>query len=422
MDKLAEELIQRKNDNIKFHFKILIIIWFAIFVGVIIFSYGMINNYVMDEVGDDAIVLSTYVANSLEISNEDYKYLKSLTFKELLESDINMKFEEITRKVMDISDYRYIYLVSRLEENEKMYNSDVIYLLDAVESLETRIEDAKGKNYYDDDIRYDIADELFNEVERTKIPSCELKEDKWGKYIQAYVPFYTVEGDYIGLIGTDISIEKFQQVKGRYFPLIMIYISINLIIWLIAFALYRYMRNVHNDLKIERHLSGIDDLTHVFNRRKFNEIFTGLWEMAKKEKNNISLMLIDLDYFKEFNDSYGHSAGDLMLKSIGEILEKEVSESGGYVFRYGGDEFAVLLPKLNVIQGKEVGNNILKAIRNMKLEHLCSPIGEFQTVSIGVTSTVPKDEINIREFFNRADTALYLSKRYGRNRVSIWEV
>ena len=133
-------------------------------------------------------------------------------------------------------------------------------------------------------------------------------------------------------------------------------------------------------------------------------------------------MLIDLDYFKEFNDNYGHSAGDVMLKNIGEILEKESSKYGGYVFRYGGDEFVILFPDTNIIQGEEVGNTILKAINDAKLEHPYSPIGKVQTVSIGVTSTIPKDEINIKEFFNYADTALYLSKRYGRNRVSVWKI
>ncbi|WP_406242819.1 GGDEF domain-containing protein [Tissierella carlieri] len=375
-----------------------------------------------DEVGSNAIILATYIANSLKISNEDYLFLKSLTFKELLESEINKDFEEMARTVMDVSNYKYIYIISRLEGSEKKYNNDVIYLLDAVDSVKTRREDAEDKNYYDDEIRYDIADELFKEVEKTKIPSYKVDKYKGAERVYAYVPFYTVEGNYIGLLGVDTDVYELGKIRERYVPLITVYIVINLMIGLIAFALYRYMRKVHNDLKKERHLSGIDELTHVFNRRKFNELFIELWEQAKEEKQNISIMLIDLDYFKEFNDNYGHSAGDVMLKNIGEILEKESSKYGGYVFRYGGDEFVILFPDLNIIQGEEVGNTILKAINDAKLEHPYSPIGKVQTVSIGVTSTIPKDEINIKEFFNYADTALYLSKRYGRNRVSVWKI
>ncbi|MBU5313242.1 GGDEF domain-containing protein [Tissierella carlieri] len=412
----------KKYDNIKFYFKILIALWFVVFLSVIIYSNYEINFYVKDEVGSNAIILATYIANSLKISNEDYLFLKSLTFKELLESEINKDFEEMARAVMDVSNYKYIYIVSRLEGSEKKYNNDVIYLLDAVDSVKTRREDAEDKNYYDDEIRYGIADELFKEVEKTKIPSYKVDKYKGAERVYAYVPFYTVEGNYIGLLGVDTDVYELGRIRERYVPLITVYIVINLMIGLIAFALYRYMRKVHNDLKKERHLSGIDELTHVFNRRKFNELFIELWNQAKEEKQNISIMLIDLDYFKEFNDNYGHSAGDVMLKNIGEILEKESSKYGGYVFRYGGDEFVILFPDTNIIQGEEVGNTILKAINDAKLEHPYSPIGKVQTVSIGVTSTIPKDEINIKEFFNYADTALYLSKRYGRNRVSVWKI
>jgi diguanylate cyclase (GGDEF)-like protein len=419
---LAEELSLKKYDNIKFYFKILIALWFVVFLSVIIYSNYEINFYVKDEVGSNAIILATYIANSLKISNEDYLFLKSLTFKELLESEINKDFEEMARAVMDVSNYKYIYIVSRLEGSEKKYNNDVIYLLDAVDSVKTRREDAEDKNYYDDEIRYGIADELFKEVEKTKIPSYKVDKYKGAERVYAYVPFYTVEGNYIGLLGVDTDVYELGRIRERYVPLITVYIVINLMIGLIAFALYRYMRKVHNDLKKERHLSGIDELTHVFNRRKFNELFIELWNQAKEEKQNISIMLIDLDYFKEFNDNYGHSAGDVMLKNIGEILEKESSKYGGYVFRYGGDEFVILFPDTNIIQGEEVGNTILKAINDAKLEHPYSPIGKVQTVSIGVTSTIPKDEINIKEFFNYADTALYLSKRYGRNRVSVWKI
>ena len=422
MSGLAEELSLKKYDNIKFYFKILIALWFLVFLSVIIYSNYEINFYVKDEVGSNAIILATYIANSLKISNEDYLFLKSLTFKELLESEINKDFEEMARAVMDVSNYKYIYIVSRLEGSEKKYNNDVIYLLDAVDSVKTRREDAEDKNYYDDEIRYGIADELFKEVEKTKIPSYKVDKYKGAERVYAYVPFYTVEGNYIGLLGVDTDVYELGRIRERYIPLITVYIVINLMIGLIAFALYRYMRKVHNDLKKERHLSGIDELTHVFNRRKFNELFIELWNQAKEEKQNISIMLIDLDYFKEFNDNYGHSAGDVMLKNIGEILEKESSKYGGYVFRYGGDEFVILFPDTNIIQGEEVGNTILKAINDAKLEHPYSPIGKVQTVSIGVTSTIPKDEINIKEFFNYADTALYLSKRYGRNRVSVWKI
>ncbi len=415
-----EELRLKKYDNIKTCFKILISLWVFIFIVVIIYSNYQMYSYVENEIGNNAITLGTYIANTVKLSNEEYLYLKSITFRELLDSEINKEFEKTLKNVMDISDYKYVYLISRLEENEKKYGKEVIYLLDAVCNMETRIKEAKDRNYYDDIIRYDMHDGLLKEVEKTKIPSYKIAKNKWGEYIYDYSPFYTVEGNYIGLIGIDMDIKELKKTRDKYKEVIRINIIVNFMVGLLSFSLYCYMKKVHNDLKKEAHLSGIDDLTHVFNRRKFNQIFIELWERAKMYGQNMSLMLIDLDYFKEFNDNYGHFAGDNMLKSIGEILEKESSKHGGYVCRYGGDEFVILFPNLDITKAEEAGNNILVAINNARIEHQYSPIGEFQTASIGVTSMIPKDGININEFFNYADAALYLSKRYGRNKVSVW--
>ncbi|WP_115322111.1 GGDEF domain-containing protein [Tissierella praeacuta] len=420
MSENMEELRLKKYDNIKTCFKILISLWVFIFIVVIIYSNYQMYSYVENEIGNNAITLGTYIANTVKLSNEEYLYLKSITFRELLDSEINKEFEKTLKNVMDISDYKYVYLISRLEENEKKYGKEVIYLLDAVCNMETRIKEAKDRNYYDDIIRYDMSDGLFKEVEKTKIPSYKIAKNKWGEYIYAYIPFYTVEGNYIGLIGIDMDIKELKKTRDKYKEVIRINIIVNFMVGLLSFSLYCYMKKVHNDLKKEAHLSGIDDLTHVFNRRKFNQIFIELWERAKMYGQNMSLMLIDLDYFKEFNDNYGHFAGDNMLKSIGEILEKESSKHGGYVCRYGGDEFVILFPNLDITKAEEAGNNILVAINNARIEHQYSPIGEFQTASIGVTSMIPKDGININEFFNYADAALYLSKRYGRNKVSVW--
>ncbi|OZV12576.1 hypothetical protein CIW83_08100 [Tissierella sp. P1] len=136
----------------------------------------------------------------------------------------------MARAVMDVSNYKYIYIVSRLEGSEKKYNNDVIYLLDAVDSVKTRREDAEDKNYYDDEIRYGIADELFKEVEKTKIPSYKVDKYKGAERVYAYVPFYTVEGNYIGLLGVDTDVYELGRIRERYVPLITVYIVINLMI------------------------------------------------------------------------------------------------------------------------------------------------------------------------------------------------
>ncbi len=408
--------------KIKIIFKTIIIIWSIMLICHIIGSCHKINHYIEEDIGNRAIVLAVDISNRTKISREDYSYLKSITFKELLDSEINKKFEEDGRRLMAVSDYRYIYLLCRLEEGEKKYGKELIYLLDAVESVEARKKVANGKNYYDDEIRYDVSDELFDIIDKSKVPSYTVTKDKRGEYIQAYAPFYTIEGDYIGLIGVDILTTKYKQIKVKYFKIMISFVLTNLIIAIIAFTLFKYIQKAYSELEDQRYLLGIDELTRLLNRRRFNEIFIEEWQKAQKSKLTLTLMLVDLDYFKEYNDNYGHSAGDMLLKTIGEALNKEVSKWGGYVGRFGGDEFQVLLPNIDIIQGEKIGNDILNAVKDLNIEHLYSPSSNIQSVSIGVVSIIPNNKINRHEFFNYADSALYLSKRYGRNRVSIWKI
>lgn len=412
----------KKYKNRKAYFKILIVLWSVIYIGLLVFSNQRINLYVEEEIGNRSMVLATDIANRLKLKNEDILYLKSLTFEELLNSKINQEFEETARKVMDISEYKYIYIISRVNEENKKYCGQIVYLLDAAESFEARLDYAKEKEYYDDELRYDEADELFIQVEKSKTPAYKVVEDKWGEYIYAYAPIYSIEGDYIGVVGVDMPTVKCKEIKGKYLFLIVIFSLVNLGIGIIAFSLYQYMKKVHKELEEERYISGIDELTGVLNRRRFDEVFSYEWEKALRDKLHICLILIDLDYFKEYNDNYGHSAGDLILKTIGEALMDEVTKYGGYVSRYGGDEFEILLPNTDIIKGEEIGYAISETIENLDLDHSYSPISDIQTVSVGVTSVIPTKEMDRKTFFNYADTALYLSKRYGRNRVSIWKI
>ncbi|WMM24425.1 GGDEF domain-containing protein [Tissierella sp. MB52-C2] len=403
-------IIKDKHYNIKTCFKAIISFWFIILVSLTLYSNHKISRNVERQVGDRAIILATYIANTLELTDEDIVYLKSLSFEELLKSETNQKFEKNARTIMEISDYKCIYLASRLEEGDTNNSNNIIYILDA----------ADNEGCYNENLRYDKANELFEEVNNTKISNYNFIKTKRGEYINAYAPFYTVEGNYIGLIGVEVSANIFKTIINNYMNIIILYIVINLVIGYIVFFLYKHMKNIYSELEEERIISGIDDLTRVFNRRKFNEISEKLWKDAKEKKEELSLILIDLDYFKEFNDNYGHVTGDALLKAMGSVLKRKAAALDGYTCRYGGDEFLILFPKLDLNQSEIVANEILKEVNNLKLSHEYSPIDRYQTVSIGVASTIPAEGMVIDDLLNEADNALYLSKKYGKNRVSIW--
>ncbi|MBU5428020.1 GGDEF domain-containing protein [Tissierella pigra] len=413
---MANHTSKGKYYDIKIYFKAIMILWICTLVCLMFYSNNKINYYVKEQVGNRVTILATYIANSLELTDEDILYLKSLSFEELLKNEINQKFQDSAKSIKDNLDYKHIYLTARLDKGEIKDNNNIIYILD---TAETKINDFRDGDYYKGSPRYGMSDDLFEEVEKTKIPSYRVFKTKLSEHICAYAPFYTTEGNYVGLIGLKVSLNLLESISSNYMNIIVLFIVINLIIGSIAFFMYRHMNSVCGQLESQKHISEIDDLTCVFNRRKFNEILQSLWRNAKENREELSLALIDLDYFKEFNDNYGHIAGDTLLRDIGSVLKRRTKPFNGYVCRYGGDEFVILFPQLDLYQSEKVANEILEEVNSLKLIHEYSPIDNHQTVSIGIASTIPTNEMDPYDLLKDADNALYLSKRYGRNRVSI---
>jgi diguanylate cyclase (GGDEF)-like protein/PAS domain S-box-containing protein len=163
-------------------------------------------------------------------------------------------------------------------------------------------------------------------------------------------------------------------------------------------------------------LSALDSLTGVANRRRFDEYLAREWRRAIRDGKQISMLLVDVDHFKPYNDNYGHVRGDKCLKLVAEAAVDSVARPGDLVARYGGDEFIIVL----VDTGKEgairVGNEICEGVRSRKLPHEISPIG-IVSVSIGCATMVPKAGQDPASLIEVADEALYSAKRAGRDRV-----
>jgi len=165
-------------------------------------------------------------------------------------------------------------------------------------------------------------------------------------------------------------------------------------------------------------LSDQDGLTKVANRRHLDYQLEIDWEKALRDQQEISLMLLDVDYFKEYNDFYGHLKGDEVLKKIAEVLTRALEEDTieATLARYGGDEFIVVLPGEDLEKGKKIAERIMKDIDKEDSEHERSPILNKVTLSIGIATEIPKEN-DYTVLVNKADQALYKAKRNGRNRI-----
>lgn len=161
-----------------------------------------------------------------------------------------------------------------------------------------------------------------------------------------------------------------------------------------------------------------DELTGLYNRRYFNEFLSNGWEQAKKNKENISLILLDIDHYKNFNDTYGHLAGDQCLKRISQILESYNQATFSFAARYGGEEFAILLLKQTGLDALSIAEEIRKSIYDLKIPHSSSLISSYVTASAGVATMTPTDKLSSDTLISLADKALYNSKQTGRNQVT----
>lgn len=167
-----------------------------------------------------------------------------------------------------------------------------------------------------------------------------------------------------------------------------------------------------------RRLSVLDELTGVPNRRYFNLLLRQEWGRSARESLPLSLVMVDIDHFKAFNDFYGHPAGDGCLARVAGTLNSLVRRPGDSVARYGGEEFVVLLANTGIVGAISVAESLRLAVDELNLPHLRSPLDRI-TISIGVASALPEPGGNSMELVEAVDRALYAAKSGGRNQVAI---
>lgn len=180
------------------------------------------------------------------------------------------------------------------------------------------------------------------------------------------------------------------------------------------------------DLKIKNDmlekLSMYDGLTNIRNRRFFDETFEKTFNEIKRDKKSLAVLMIDIDFFKPYNDNYGHGQGDETLRKVAKALEKTIKRASDFVARYGGEEFVILLKDIKKDGVEAVANNLLNAVRELKITHEFSKIENYVTISIGASFYNSNSDITKLELLLKADETLYSVKNSGRNNFAILEV
>ncbi|MGH8493318.1 MAG: GGDEF domain-containing protein [Moraxellaceae bacterium] len=180
-------------------------------------------------------------------------------------------------------------------------------------------------------------------------------------------------------------------------------------------------KNEQELLRLQRELEELsykDGLTRVFNRRMFDVVMEREWANAYRQQQPLSLVLLDLDFFKHYNDHYGHLAGDACLQRVAALLEGSALRPRDMVARFGGEEFILVLPETDAEAAEAVAERCRLLVADERIPHPASPVGGHLSASLGVATIIPTDHDSPLQFIEAVDRLLYSAKQQGRNRVA----
>ena len=176
-----------------------------------------------------------------------------------------------------------------------------------------------------------------------------------------------------------------------------------------------HLQIVHQRRLLEQ-IAALDGLTGIPTRRRFDEALAQEWSRCQRSGLPLSLIVADVDQFKQYNDTLGHAAGDRVLQDVAAALRQAARRPGDLAARYGGEEFVLLLPETDAPQAQQLADELLQRMAARKLPHPAASAAPCVTLSLGGITTIPASNEVAPDFFERADTALYQAKAQGRNR------
>lgn len=238
------------------------------------------------------------------------------------------------------------------------------------------------------------------------------------------------------LINYEVNIAKYERKKFLHIydtAVLKLGIILGLIILavlIISYLVFSSIQKDHTRLEIAtkklkrlnaklENVSYTDSLTGMHNRRYFNLVYEKELKRAKRTHSHITFMMLDIDYFKQYNDTYGHIEGDNALKSVAKVLVETLRRPSDFVFRLGGEEFGVLLTQTDESNSASLAREIGDAIKAQAIEHKSSKVSDVVTISIGVVCCIADDALNEDILIHRADEMLYEAKETGRDRYII---
>lgn len=233
-----------------------------------------------------------------------------------------------------------------------------------------------------------------------------------GGNIDLIIDLYDVN---LNILNSDLQI---RLKKSKRLSAYIAFAALASIMFIVYINLLFYNKNKKFVEKIEK-LTITDAMTSLYNRRYFDLIFENLLKTQKRTSQAIAFIMLDIDFFKQYNDTYGHQVGDEALKTVAKCLNGLLKRDGDLAFRLGGEEFGVLCTGLDHSQAFDFANSIRKCVEDEKIEHKSSSASQYVTISIGLVVVEPEFVNSVNDIYRYADEALYKAKANGRNQVCV---
>ena len=239
--------------------------------------------------------------------------------------------------------------------------------------------------------------------------------------ISAFAPVVDADGQVVAVVGIDISDTQLLSMRNTMNILIPLQVLGVLAIGACGLlSMFMYNSADKDRIKLTKEVAerDIDPLTGVYNRRFFDRHMDLLAQSLCQSGRHLGLLMIDIDFFKQYNDTYGHLAGDECLQLVAKSLQNGIRREDDFIARYGGEEFMAVLPDASEAGACEIANRLLCGVRDLGIPHQTSAVSSHVTVSIGVVSAKVEKGVDWKEYIQLADDFLYMAKQGGRDRCA----
>ncbi|HKL42390.1 MAG TPA: GGDEF domain-containing protein [Clostridia bacterium] len=379
----------------------------------ILFFWFLYNHFIKKMmIENNDLKLKNKLKNeSMEIFNELVIEISKLErIQKLKEEDFIVRVFRIFFKALNKADFGSVYLSN---DGNVVFIDAIGHDLEALNNEKFKIKDFVFPESQVGLIE-NINSEFVNAIEKENNQSIRLAKE-------TIVISIIDDNEIYGALALDISVDSNKSFNED-----------DLIISkTIAKLINSYYKNIKEQLvmkekmrlekeKLKKQIN-IDNLTQLFNKKYFFEVYLTIYKKMKFLELPLGVLLIDIDNYKNYNDTYGHMAGDECLKKVANIFD-QYTRNNDLVARYGGEEFIILVEKQDTNQLIKMGEKLRKAVEDMNIDNFISSEQTKLTISVGICSVIPKDTIEPLKVIHEADHALYQSKRNGKNQTSIIEL